>query len=479
MHLESSSRFAPLAHPSGLTHFACLVLAGAASLASSKAIADAVPVGPPWTDVCAPMEHASFRQIFTSDQCQRDFDAAFATLDVTGTRAWMSDHRLCFKEWDHFSWLAFLKHDSKMARLAWEHQLELARERLEEADVVALLERGTTQEISPEAVAHTRSFLDQVELDQSFKDEMDQAQAAVTPICLYHLDPQCISAMNKALGWMYPRSYKVPGPPVQWFTFSMLPEFRSVFSDTETQRSASRLALEARRLVETAPDERLDADDLYSLGLRAFNGDADRFWRFMIVYATRGAAWATASKLAHQDTKPLFAAFMVLSAAMGVLDTDAMASGSPWSYGPGAHSTCFQPKPYHYWMSAGYAYLLRREGYGERTARLVSRLLGAMYELGSTTMDRDPTAVFFVPTFDTIVNRARRELTHHYLGAEFGLAAGSAAPTQDFDATFLEIMEASEPLPVLSDEEMATRIADNQTKWSYWTKLTGYYFHRD
>lgn len=447
-------------------------------------------MGPPWYDVCAPMEQHSFRQIFVSDQCHADFEEAFASLDVAALRLWMRESRGCFREWAHFSWLAFLRQDPKMARLAWEHQLAMIAERVA-PDLETLLVRGTTGEIGAEAVQHTTAFLDEVERDQSFKEEMEQAYAAVTPICLYHLDTQCVGAMKKVLGWMYPRSYQLPGPPRESFTFSMVPFYREVFRDVTTLRAASRMALDLLNAIEdggaTRAPSRLVPSDVMTMGLAAFDGDEDRFWKFMIVYATRGAAWATASALAHDDTRPLLAAFMVISAAMGVLDTAALPSGSPWSYPEGSVSTCFQPKPYHFWMAGGYAYLLRKEAYGARTSKRVARLLGAMYELGSTTMDRDPNAVFFVPTYHTLVNRARREVTHHYLGAELGAASAEAswernpidAAQLDFDATLLAMMEHSEPLPELTDADMLKQLEDAPTKWRYWTDLTGWYLRAD
>jgi hypothetical protein len=372
-----------------------------------------------------------------------------------------------------------------MTRLAYQHQLYLVDDRLlhdtsctdeacSAAHIEALLERGLTGEIGAEAAAATNAFLDAVEADTEYKDKMDKAYAAVTPICLLHADLGCVGAMRKALDWMYPHGYVLPDGSKEHTTFSMLAQYRSVFADATTQRYASDLALRVLHRLSRG-DLGVDADDaLYGEGLDAFHGDVDRFWRFMVVYSTRGAAWATSYRLAQPDNQPLFAAFMVISAAMGRLDLAFADRDAAWSYTPRFATSCYQPKPYHYWMTAGFAYLLRQEGYGARTSRLVARLLGAMYELGSTTMGRRPDDVFFAPTFDTVVNRTRREVVHHALGADLGLAPREP-PTQSFDATYRAVLDASKPLPALSEAEMRERIKDDATKWKYWTDLVGYY----
>ena len=458
---------------------ACL---SASSLAFGQQTA---PTGPPWQETCDPMEQDSFREVFTSAQCETDFLDAVATLSTSNANAWMTQHRSCFHEWAHFTWLAFSRHDAKMAAVAWAHQLSLITERLATAPncqddactaqaVDDLLTRGQTRAISEEAKAHTAEFLQSVTTSTKYDASMQKAFAAVTPICLYHLDVPCIGAMNKILTLMYPRSYVWSG---EGFTFSMIPIVKEIFGDDLMQKYATRLALD---LLHSAPEIGglpKDPSAIYTLGMRDFEGDSDRFWKFMMVYATRGAAWATAFNLAHEDTKPLFAAFMIVSAAMGVLDTSAADSGSAWSYGPNTTATCFQPKPYHFWMAAGYAYLLKKDGYSDITSRRVARLLGAMYELGSTTMERDPDAVFFVEPYETIVNRTRREVTHHALGAAFGLAPGQSSE-QNFDESLAKVMNSAIPLLTMSADEMRAKIRDLPTKWRYWSELTGFYYDR-
>jgi hypothetical protein len=450
----------------------CLMLStGGAALAQEER-----PAGPPWYDMCAPMEQSSLRLIFASDQCQADFDQAFESMELPELESWMREHRDCFKEWAHFAWVAFMKNDPKMARLSWDHQLYMAKELLHE-DVEPMLERGLTGEIGAEAAQHANAYLDLVEQNTSFQDVMNQAYAAARPICIYHANLiECPAAMKKALDWMYPHQYRETDPPLGTITISMVPFYRIVFTDTRTQVLASKLALRLLRRIE-AGEPAVDGPTLYAMGLEEFEGDADRFWRFMVAYATRGAAWATSYKMVTDDNKPVFAAMMVVSAAMGYLDTIYNRSGTAFSYAQDAVSTCYQPKPYHYWMAAGYAYFLKRAGYSDGTSRLVARLLGAMYEISSTTYGRTPEDVFFVDTFDTKVNRARREVAHHFLGAQLG-ATPDAPPTQSFDATILALLDESQPLPDVSDAEMHRRLQDSATKWRLWTDLVGYYFDR-
>lgn len=430
------------------------------------------PSGPPWDDTCAPMEQPSFRQIFNSDSCAEEFEVAFAASSVAEMQTWMLDHKSCFHEWAHFSWLAYLRHDVKMAELAWRHQITMLETRLGESTRM-LLERGLTGQIGDEARQHTSAFLNEVEKNTSFDMQMQKAKDAVTPLCLLYFDALCIGAMNRTLDLMHPRSFRLDVKPREYFTFSMIPVYRELFADAKTQKYASRLALEIldRLKADSGPKS---GETLYELGLKAFAGDIDRFMKFMIVYATRGAAFATAYQMVHADNKPLFGALMVISAAMGYFDTLRMPDARPWSYLPETVSSCYQHKPYHYWMAAGFSYLMEREGTPRRTAILVARLLGAMYELGSTTMDRKPEAVFFVPPYATIVNRSRREVTHHLLGAEFGVRA-LRPQVQDFDEAFQKIIEGSKPLPDLSDDEMRQKISDPVTKWRYWSGLVGFY----
>lgn len=429
------------------------------------------------------MEREGFSQAFESPACQADYEAYLSGHSAEETHAWMKAHRGCFHEWTGFAWIAFSQADTKTAEIAWRQQLHVGDQRLlgacgdhecEVAAVAAELARAETVEIGAATKAHTEAFLDEVALNQKYADRMTKAYGAVEGICLYHLSVECISALRQAFDWMYPRMYDAEGDVgIEHFTYSMLPFYREVFEDTLTQRYAARWAARLLDAVESGEFRNpRGMPALFAMGRAAFAGDEDRFWKFMIVYATRGAGWATAHRMVTDENRPVFLAQMVISAAMGVIDTAWAAAGAAWSYAGDKDSTCFQPKPYHFWMAGGFAYLLRKEGYSARTSELVARLTGALYEVASDTVGRDPDEVFFLPPFDQKVSRQRRELTHHYLGAQFGLDTTAAL---DFDATLGRFMEASQPLPSMSEEDMREAIATPATRWRLWTRLTGYY----
>lgn len=440
---------------------------------------------PPWQSVCAEAEAETLRHLFRTPECRAQFEDVFQSSDVASTHAWMIQNRSCIKEWAHFAWIAYAANEAKMADLAWLQQLYMTQERVGTlgtcADrsclvqgVTATLERGEDTTIGDEAILHTNAFLDEVQQNTAFQEQMEKALAGVRPLCLLHLNLECSGAMTTALNWMYPRSYRLSREPPEAMTFSMLAATREVFTDTLTQKYASRMALHLLRAIEAGDYDSVGGEAFYPMAERFFEGDYDRLWKFIAVYATRGAAWATGYKMVHDDNKPIFAAMMVISSAMGVLDTYLDDVDSSWSYVANTSNTCFQPKPYHYWMAGSFAYLLRKEGYSARTSKQVARLLGAIYEVGSTTMGRDPDEVFFVPTFDPKVNRVRREVAHHVLGSMVGIDYRTP-PSSDFDRALGRLMQASQPLPAYSDDEMRSRIADMPTRWRLWTDLTGFY----
>ncbi len=429
---------------------------------------------PPWQAVCAATEAETLRHLFASPECRAGFFAVYDVSDVAETHAWMVENRSCFKEWAHFAWIAYAANDSKMADLAWEQQLHMARERVG-GDVEATLVRGEATSIGSEAAELTSAFLDEVEENTAFQEQMETALAGARPLCLLHLNPiECPAAMTTALNWMYPRSYRLSREPPEAMTFSMLAATRAVFTDTLTQRYATRMALHLLRAIASGEDRAVRDEAFYPMAVRFFEGDYDRLWNFIAVYSTRGAAWATAHRMVHADNQPLFAAMMVISSAMGLLDTRMAGEGAVWSYVDASESTCFQPKPYHYWMAGSFAYLLRKEGYSEYTSKQVARLLGAIYEVGSTTMGRDPDEIYFVPMFDPKVNRVRREISHHVLGSEVGISFREPA-TPAFDGVLDRLMQESEPLPDYSEAEMREKIEDKPTRWRLWTGVTGFY----
>jgi hypothetical protein len=455
-----------------------------ASTISVPIFADQPPT-PPFYESCLGLESASFRQAFTSDECKSKFESEFAQSTSAQMVDWMRGNRQCMREFAHFSWIAAVVDETKMAEVALLHQASIALERLypelncdgsdcglKEFRQAIAASRGTT--ISAKTQQHTNAFLDVVESDQKFKPMMDKAYSSVNVICLYHTNLECPRAMRQALDWMYPRSYSLSEATKESMSFSMLKFYREVFLSEPTQDNLIELALRVIDQIEQRKLSNVEPIAFFELATEVFGADIDQLWLAMTVYATRGAAFATGYQMVTAENRGGFAAMMLISAAMNWFDRQLIGNGRTWSYASETTSTCYQPKPYHFWMSASFAYLLRRQGYSAQTSVLVSRLLGAMYEAGSTTYGRQPDEVFFVPMFDPIVNRTRREIAHHAAGADFGIGFQSQSPI-DFDSELNGFLERSRPLPQLSEEEMRKRIESPLDRWRLWTDLVGFY----
>ncbi len=442
-----------------------------------------------YIETCDAMATGSLNPIFANDDCQKKFLDYQKTHTAWETSRWLMENRGCLQQWSNFAWLAAARRDPAMAELTWIQQLVFVESRAVgsggsqgcdsrqclETKAKALFERGLTQKISDEDKALLNSELDRAQKDTTFKDRMQKALDTAGAICAYHQEGlECTNAMTTALKWMYPYAYTGPnsGPGgSDSGTVSMLSFMREVFADDLIQKYASRLAL--RVMDSVAASSIPTNENLYQLGLEAFEGDEARLFKFLAVYATRGAAWGALYQIAGPTNRPLLGAFMVVSVAMTVLDSRLLPDGRAWSYGPGQSTTCYQNKPYHYWMTASFSHLLLKAGYSEHVALFVSRLLGAMYEVGSDTFGRNPDEIYFLPTFDPKVSRVRREIVHHLSGARFGLAPGPQA--QPFDQLFAKSLACSQPLPKMSESEMKQKIKNDVTRWQYWTSLTGFY----
>jgi hypothetical protein len=451
---------------------------------AEPAVADLQPA-PPFYDACRGLESSSFRQAFTSEQCRAEFNDKFANSTSAQMVDWMRGNRSCMREFAHFTWIAAVVDDLKMADIGLLQQSSVALERLyPEYDCVGsecgleklrvALESSRGSIISSETQNHTNAFLDMVEEDQKFKPMMDKAYSSVNAVCLYHANLECPRAMRQALDWMYPRSYSVNELTKESMTYSMLRFYREVFLDSRTQDYLIELAVRVIDQMIEYQNGGKEPQALFELAAEIFGDDVEKMWLAMAVYATRGAAFATGYKMVTAENRGGFAALMLISAAMNWFDRRLLHTGNAWSYAQNTHTTCYQPKPYHFWMAASFAFLLRREGYSEKTAVLVSRLLGAMYEAGSTTYGRRPDDVFFVPTFDPIVNRARREIAHHAAGADFGIAFRQKSQI-DFDLELSGFLDRSKDLPQISEEQMRQRIESPLDRWRLWTDLMGFY----
>jgi|GEM_PF-1577173 len=440
----------------------------------------------PFFAACENMEASSFSRIFSNSSCEQEFISTLSTSTSAEVVRWLRSKRTCVREFAHFSWLAATVIDAKLQSVSWLQQLTLIGERLfpekvcpdgvcNEQVIESYLTAMRGQPISDETKKHTNDFLAVVEQDQKFKPMMDKAYEAVIPICAYHSSLGCQSAMRWLLDQMYPRSYStIINGYKESFTFSMVPSYRKVFTDELTQDRIIAAALIALQLSRQNLDRQTNHSVFFDIMASAFVGEEQRLWDVLTVLATRGAAWATATDMVRNDNRGTFAALMVLSAAMPLLDQRGLAQSKAWSYIADATTTCYQPKSYHFWMAASFARQLHNSGYSHHTAELVPVLLGAMYESGSTTYGRQPDDVFFVTTFDPIVNRTRRELTHHRLGAKWSIRPETLEKLS-FDRELELFFYRSSALPNVSTEEMRRMISSPLKRWQLWTDLVGFY----
>ena len=73
------------------------------------------------------------------------------------------------------------------------------------------------------------------------------------------------------------------------------------------------------------------------------------------------------------------------------------------------------------------------------------------------------------------MNRTRREVAHHWLGALQGLDFTEVGAGGASDYAYAGFLQRSEPLPEMTTEQMKEKIKDPLTRWQYWTKLVGFY----
>lgn len=408
------------------------------------------------------------------------------TKPATEVVTWLGMKKACMRGRPLMPWLSFMIPSEKIAKVAWLYQLYLTSETMNLSrgryfqsarfqdyfqSVRNLLVKGQTAQVTEASKAYTARVQASAKQNKDYKKMMDEAYGNVNALCLYHKSLQCRKALKQALDWMYPR--EIRNSKFRWTgTFSLVDHYGYVFNDSKTMQYASNLALYLLDFVGSGRSQRMKIPEFYELGVKFFQGDMDRFWTFMGFMATRGSSFTLMYPIAHQDTKPLFASLMVISATMSLLDTLWLPTGTSFSYAKGNKNTCHQGKPYHYWMSGAYSYLLARQGYSKRTSILVARLLGAMYEVSSRTYGRQPEAVFFAETFAPVVMRSRREIIHHQLGSEIGIRGSHP---QNFDSAMKRVIDNVQPIPQMPVDELRKKLQDPLTKWRYWTGLMSYY----
>jgi hypothetical protein len=169
---------------------------------------------------------------------------------------------------------------------------------------------------------------------------------------------------------------------------------------------------------------------------RAFQDAGMEPWRArsaaidaLMAYSTRGAAL-----MEEPITNDLPAiALGVLSTAISYLDRLQLSRGQPsYFLPPGVRTDCAYGKPYHFWMAAGLADLLRRSGYPELTSAVAVYSMGLGYELFGDANGRDPRALLKLERYHPAVNQARLDVFMKALGAAWGVSSDQPDQPRDY-----------------------------------------------
>jgi hypothetical protein len=150
----------------------------------------------------------------------------------------------------------------------------------------------------------------------------------------------------------------------------------------------------------------------------------------LMAYSTRGAAL-----MEEPITNALPAiALGILSTSISYLDRLQLSRGQPsYFLPPGVRTDCAYGKPYHFWMAAGLADLLRRSGYPELTSAAAVYSMGLGYELLSTGFnDRDPRLLLTLERYHPAVNQARLDVFMKALGAAWGVSSDQPDKSRDY-----------------------------------------------
>jgi hypothetical protein len=93
---------------------------------------------------------------------------------------------------------------------------------------------------------------------------------------------------------------------------------------------------------------------------------------------------------------------------------------------------CAYGKPYHFWMAAGLADLLRRSGYPELTSAVAVYSMGLGYELLEIGNGRDPRELLKLERYHPAVNQARLDVFMKALGAAWGVSSDQPDQPRDY-----------------------------------------------
>jgi hypothetical protein len=153
------------------------------------------------------------------------------------------------------------------------------------------------------------------------------------------------------------------------------------------------------------------------------------YWLVLAVFATQGTGVYNALEMAGDETSQsrvvLYAADFLVN-SMYYLDTFSKA-GEYYSFPKTVTTHCLTGKAYHFWMSAYFAFFLKKKGYSESVAKEAAFEMGKLYEYFSTSVDRNspdgPLGNAYYRDWETHLHHAARfGLAMHASAVEWALA---------------------------------------------------------
>lgn len=283
-------------------------------------------------------------------------------------------------------------------------------------------------EYTLDEIAVTRGKLEAMKSNPQNPDgEIADLKAKAPLVCAAHglgrLAAGCTAGLRELADRMHPRM-------LGGYSYGMIDLYDELLTDSRFAQALPKLAQKIRARIRTgdptAKDSALESDYLADtvtsfseIGLSAEEARAYA-WKWMAIYATRGASFSNFYLLLNE--KQLGLAYSILTIASGVSALDQIRYRTAPAYTlPGMFKTaCYYGKPYHFWMNAYFTRELMHEGYRASAASLASYLTGALYEFGSDTLGRDPKRALTEPVGSLYYLWLKTNLFFDAMGARFG-----------------------------------------------------------
>jgi hypothetical protein len=139
--------------------------------------------------------------------------------------------------------------------------------------------------------------------------------------------------------------------------------------------------------------------------------------KLLSLYGMRGAdsdVFMTVPMRYSDKAYTIFETMFFVSRSINYLDGLTLASGHPYSLPPGISSDCMFARPYHFWMSAALAEVLRERGHSARASLKAAHKLGVAYEVHGGAGNKDSRHVF---DQDFYLIETQKNLTFNDAGA--------------------------------------------------------------